>query len=340
MVDFLTDGDELTPEELVILGKEQEEAEPENSETSLDGGVKTEEELEEGVEEELEEGEEPEEEPGEEPEEGEDPEEGEEADSSEPIPYKRFSKVNGQRKDLERENKELRRQVEGINKRETEPQEKDGTFSDQTEDVGSLTLSDPDSEYHGLSLNEIYEENPVLATKLQTDYYEAQRVEKLNAEKEAQSTADSNARYVEGLRQELESFEASEANRLYNKNLEDLSKKERVDVEVVMQNVLDYMGENSKRFATMEDAYIVMNSTNDGRARAFKDIKGKIKDFEGAPSSMGSTGGGSDGNSRGYSLDLTRNQVADMINKMPDNKYVAWRAKAPAPFLKKFGLPQ
>ncbi len=248
---FEVDDGELTPEDLEALGEAEEPTGELSTET--EEGTETEE-----TTEETEESEETTE-----TEETETETETEEQAAENMIPQSAFDERSSEMKQkihlLKTDPEEFYRRYPD----EERPEPATNESAPQTDgmvDLGSMPVKG--GQYDGKTLNEVYQENPAEATRMQTEYIEKARAEE-------QRLLDQRTQLLAEAEKEVAEFQGSLSSELFEKPFSDLSPAEISEVEKVHSGVLEWMEKTGRGGGIMADAYYLMNrESNDKKAAA------------------------------------------------------------------------
>lgn len=313
-------NEEFTKEELEVLGEQAPEEDPETStkeESDTGESQESEEETEEIPESEKEEETETE------------TEQEEEEDKKDPVPYDRFSKVYGEKKELERKLELFRKDPEEYFKQYPDEKPEEEQQEEKTEiltfgEAGSLVVHG--GEYDGLTLREVFEKDPFAAQDIYMQYKE-QLITKQRDEKEIQEKlkAESN--------KEINGFAHERARELFDKpedfDIADLSEKEAKQINQELQETIDWMTRTGRGGGKIKDAYILKNLDKILENATKKGTSGLLNHLK-KPSSQSisskktSTGAGMDS----Y-IDMDASQLIDIIEDMDDQEYLNFRKNAP-----------
>ncbi|MFH2076186.1 MAG: hypothetical protein ABIJ57_12710, partial [Pseudomonadota bacterium] len=119
-------------------------------------------------------------------------------------------------------------------------------------DIGALIVKQPDGQYDGMTLREVYEIDPVFATNLQTEFLWQQKQEATRQAGEMDQMRKESAT-------EIETFAESVAQETFGKAAKGLSKDEEGRVAETIQAVLDFMNTTHRGGGNISDAYFLMN---------------------------------------------------------------------------------
>ncbi|MFX0114196.1 MAG: hypothetical protein ACFFB3_06585 [Candidatus Hodarchaeota archaeon] len=313
--------DQFTKEELEILGEDMPDEDP---------GTPSEEESDTGESQESEE----------KPEAIPESEEKEEADTEQKhdegetdkdrVPYDRFSKVYGEKKELEWKLELFRTDPEEYfrqypdekpsEERSEEPETKIPTFGE----AGNLVVQG--GEHDGLTLRQVYEKDPFAAQDIYMQYKE----DLLAKQRQEQETV---TRLQEESNQEINSFAIERAKELFNKsddfNLRDLNEKEVDQINKEIQDVLQWMDKTGRGGGKLKDAYVLKNLGTILENATKKGASGLINHLKKpSSSSISSKRTSSDRSMENY-INMDPNQLAAMIDDMSDQQFLNFRKNAP-----------
>lgn len=255
------------------------------------------------------------------------------------IPVDRFEKVYGQGKEHERNLSETQ---EKLNLLQTDPEEYYKKFPDEKPEaetvstqpkIGEMRVTG--GEYDGMTLAEVYNIDPVEAQSIQFNYQMSQR--------DAQTkTRDTEARMLEEINAEMESFSQARAKDFFDKEFSALTEAELSQLNTLTENVIAWGKETGRGSGKIEDIYFLMHKDTLLSAEKGKGIQALIN---GQVKSVPSTAGGGKvdtGTETGYSrfLNMSEDQMATAIDDMSDAEYLKFKKEAPAALKKKHhGLP-
>lgn len=327
-------GGEFTQEELEILGEETPDTEPENpSEGSEDTGEseETEEKTEETPESEEEE---------EESETEQDEAEGEKDDekSKGPVPYDRFSKVYGEKKELERKLELFRKDPEEYFRQypdEKPTGEQSETTVETPEETNIPTFGEAGSlvvqggEHDGLTLRQVYEKDPFVAQDIYMQYREGL----LSKQREEQET---NERLKQESDREVNSFASERAKELFDKDMENLSEKEAAQIDKEINETLIWMSQTRRGWGNLKDAYVLKNLDKIIGDATKKGASGLVNHLTKPTSSSISSKRTSSETSMNNYLSMDQNQLATMVDNMSEREFLNFKKNAPPALREKF----
>lgn len=255
------------------------------------------------------------------------------------VPQERFDKVYGKAKAAERKLDEFKRLGPDAYYKLYPDEKPDDLDTDDEDDEEGLDLSDQDAgalivrggKYNGMTLREVYAEDPAEATFLHNQYLASQRDEAVRAK------ADQ-----ERLRQESEnevrSFDSTLAADAFGKELDDLEKEELKQVIAVRDEVLDFMEKTGRGGGIIADAFFLMNKDNLLNAAANKGVKSLLESLKNSDGVTSISSNKTTGKAKGYAAytNMSREAIADKLEEMTEEQQDSFLAKAPAEFKKKF----
>lgn len=245
-------------------------------------------------------------------------------EDGERIPLKRFREVYHEAKEGERKLDLLKRLgPEGYYKvyPDEKPQEQtqQPLQEQQNVDVGSLVYRspDPNDPYQGMTLNEIYAENPALAHQLHMDYREKQN----QATAAAQAAQQAERQDIEGLGNQI-------AKEIYGKESAALTETEFKAVLSKVQAAYDFRAKTG-RTKTVSDAYRLMTLEEKLSEAKTKTAQSVVESLRKQP--VGHIGGGP-GTETGTNYEaMTEGQLSEVILNMSDSeKEKFYREATPA----------
>lgn len=323
--------EEFTNEELEILGEDTSDEDPgtpaeEKSDTgeSQESEEKPEETPESEEEEEKESDAEQEEDQEDEGEKGEKEEKG-------PVPYDRFSKVYGEKKELERKLELFRTDPEEYFRQypDEKPTEEKSEESEEAHiptfgEAGNLTVQG--GEHDGLTLRQVYEKDPFAAQDIYMQHKEAL----LEKQREVRNTTEKLQQESD---QEVNSFALERAKEFFDKsddfNLNDLTEKEAKQINKEIQETLDWMTKTGRGAGKLKDAYILKNLDKILENATKKGASGLINHLKKPSSSSISSKRTSSDKSMDNYLNMDTNQLAAVIDNMSDQEFMNFRKNAP-----------
>lgn len=200
------------------------------------------------------------------------------------------------------------------------------------QDIGSMIVRQPGGPYDGMTLRDVYAEDPVFATQLQTNFYRQQW--EAEAARNAQQSQLKNA-----ATQEIETFADSIAQETFGKPSKELSKDEESRIHGTIQEVIAWMTTTHRGGGNISDAYFLMN--REGLLKKAKESASQkaIKDLQerkGPPSI--DTGRGNAPQDTGFEAygKMTEEQLEAKIGKMSDRELDKFLKEAPQSLRSKF----
>ena len=313
--------DELTPEELALLGEDEDEAEeldPDETEEAKAARL----EPEAAAETEAKEKAEAEAEAAAEAEAEADP------DKDKPkVPQARIDEVTKER-------------GEALNKLEllkTDPDKYYTQYPDEKpakvkdgEDSDVYAMVVDGGEHHGKTVREISKEDPGAAVELITKYYRQIDLDQRKTEKaETQRTADEDAQKQRDL-DETDAFLDTRAEEVHGKKYDALSKEDQAKIEEIGTKTWEWQQKNDAIHYSWADAYTLMTlgeikakSSSDGAKRLVDKI---------TQTAVATTSSSKDaGRETGYEADLAMSgdELSDKIEDMSESKFLKWKKDAP-----------
>ena len=203
-------------------------------------------------------------------------------------------------------------------------------------DIGALIVKQPNGPYDGMTLRDVYQQDPVFATNLQTDFLLKQR----EAEDQRRGEA---GRVRNEAATEIETFAESVAQETFGKAAKGLSKDEEAKIVGTIQTVLDWMHATHRGGGNISDAYFLMNKEGLLKGAASKAAAKTLKDLQErrGPASI-DTGAGGDAKETGFEAmeKMTEAQLTQKIDAMSDKDAAKFFKTASKGLRAKFpGLP-
>jgi hypothetical protein len=192
---------------------------------------------------------------------------------------------------------------------------------------------DPNHQYHGLTLRDIYNLDAAEARRLERIWEQGQKTAERTAEERKQ-------RMLRDSEEEINTFTADYARERYGKDAKSLSPKEEAEVSKTIQDTLDWMKKTGRGAGVLADAYFIMNREkiiSEERTKAGK----KALEALNHPSipSIGGGGRGPSGSMSAYET-MSADQLAETISNMDDRAAVAFLKNAPEALKAKYpGIP-
>jgi hypothetical protein len=203
-------------------------------------------------------------------------------------------------------------------------------------DIGALIVKQPNGPYDGMTLRDVYQQDPVFATNLQTDFLLKQR----EAEDQRRGEA---GRVKQEAATEIETFAESVAQEVFGKSAKGLAKDEEAKVTDTIQQVIEWMHKTHRGGGNINDAYFLMNKEGLLKGAANKAAAKTIKDLQNrqGPASI-DTGKGGEAKETGFEAmeKMTEEQLTAKIDKMSDKDASKFFKTAPKALRAKYpGLP-
>ncbi len=262
------------------------------------------------------------------------------------VPAKRFKAVYREREDAKRTIEEKERKFNlfrelgpekyyevypGEKPQGWKPPEKPKEEKVDFEDLGSMIVKG--GPHDGKTLNEVYQENPAYAQRLQYEYLTAKS-------HEAESAKQTEERIRKESEEEVNAFTTQVSKELFGKETEKLSPQEQVKVKDTIQGVLDWMHKTKRGGGMLADAYFLMNKDGiiaDARTKGGKEALESLKKAS-VPSV--DTRGGATVSGFGAFEGMTADQLAAEVEKMNEKEYQKFMKEAPQTLRSKHpGLP-
>jgi hypothetical protein len=259
------------------------------------------------------------------------------------IPPQRFAKVYHEAKEGERtkEKFDLFKRLGPEAYYKAYPDEKPTDYVDpkqqtavpQNVDVGSMRLSYPPGtpadqrRYEGMTLREIYNEDPVYAIQLQTNYYKDQ-------EKVATEQTNKIAKFRQDSETEISTFGSSMAKELFQKETDDLTEEESATVKKRINDTIDFMTKTHRGGGILADAYRLMtmdSKLNDAKNKTAKNVVNSLR-----KNPVGHIGGGPSQPAADNYEALTEKQLAETVEGMSDEKKEEFYKKASPALRRKY----
>jgi hypothetical protein len=191
------------------------------------------------------------------------------------------------------------------------------------DDVMSLTVQG--GQYAGLTLAEVQEKNPVMATKLYLDFREREAAEIKEKEELQQKVQNEINTEID----EFADFLASDS--FGKKSGKELTKEELAQTDSVMSEVHKYIMDNPRVSALhIKDVYFLMNRDKD-ITKARKDGFKSLKETLSKPSVKSVSGSKSGSVKSGYDvyLGMSADELATEIENMSDSALTKFMSSAP-----------
>lgn len=168
-------------------------------------------------------------------------------------------------------------------------------------------------DYDGMTLNQVWQENPAYANFLQNQYIESVRT----AETRYRERHDT---LVKEATTEVEQFSVSVAKELFNKELSGLTPQEEQKIAETIQQTLDFMKKTGRGGGILADAYFIMNKENLITEARTKGGQAALQSLT-KPSvpSINASGGGAVTGMNAYEA-MSRDELAAKIADMNDTQ--------------------
>jgi len=247
----------------------------------------------------------------------------------EPVPYKRFSKVYGEMKTTTEKFDLFKRlgpdkyyDVYPDEKPEEEPEEVPETPVSISEAANMVINGGP---YDGQTLGEVSKTDPLSAMAMYDEYRAEQRT-KIEDDKRFKTEAE----------QEETDFKSEQAKGMFEKEYSTLSTVEQDKIDQVISSALGWMEKTGRGGGNLFDAHYLMNrdadiaaAKGDAAASMVNAItRGVVQSIPGKK--------GNEQTGYGAYINLTRDQLADKLEKMSESEQATFYGKAPANLKDKF----
>lgn len=259
-----------------------------------------------------------------------------------PVPYSRFSEVYAEAKAGREVSRKLEQfkalGAEGYYKLypDEKPKDAPAPSSDPSmtspeamhEDLSGMVVKG--GKYDGMTLGELYAENPVAAANMQWAY--------LNQQASRRSEAATRAsRLREESEREVQTFMVARAKEAFGKEFNTLSDTERQQVEALAEEVTSWMTKTRRGGGFIEDAFFLMNKEKiltRSKSTAIQALLKSLDPANAVPSISRGTQGKS-GNGYGKYMSMNADQLATEYEQMSEAEQVDFLKKAPEDFRKK-----
>ena len=271
----------------------------------------------------------------------------------EPVPYDRFAKIYGQRKQAEREKSEIKEKLDLFKKDPDEyyakyPDEKPDGYSPlesgkkPTEKAEVLPMSkmlgaqinDPQNpSFHGRTLREIMESGPEGYAAAQ-DYYN-EYVEDIQGK--AREAEAKKAEELKSIQEEDGRFMDAQAQALFKKPAKDLDAVQKDKIEKITSDTLAWMKANNRMGYKLADAYKIMTydkALSDAAASGADGLVNLAK--SGTRRSVSSGSGKTSKDPYDQYLAMSEDDLSKMIAEMPDAEFVKFLKEATPAFREKY----
>lgn len=215
------------------------------------------------------------------------------------VPQSRFDEVYGKSKEAERKYnliKELG--LDEFYKRH--PEERPANYAPQAkpvpapvpvEEYGGLTYNNPGHQWHGLTLNQINEQDPIAAKGLLDKFVDGQNRAAQEAQREKE---EQDRKFKEDSEKEVQTFSDARATELFGKKLSELPEADQQKVNAVVASTLEWMQSTNRGGGFIEDAFTLMNLEKIRESERTKGAEAALKSINkpAVPSiAAGKTGG-------------------------------------------------
>lgn len=170
-------------------------------------------------------------------------------------------------------------------------------------------------EYDGMTLNEVWQQNPAYANFLQNQHIESLRTQQTTIQQQKETA-------LKEATTEVEQFSASISKDLFGKeDLSKLTKDEEMKVAQTIQDTLDWMRKTGRGGGVLADAHFLMNKENLLNDAKVKGGKAALESIT-KPSvpSISASGGGAVVGMAALEA-MTRDELANKINDMDSAEY-------------------
>ena len=273
----------------------------------------------------------------------------------EPVPYDRFAKIYGQRKQAEREKSELKEKLDLFKKDPDKyyakyPDERpEGYQSPESDRIKKPTekpevmpmskmlgaqINDPENpSFHGKTMAEIMESGPE-GYAAAIDYYN-EYVEDIRGKAKEAETKEADE--LKSIQEEDTRFMDSQARALFEKPLKDLDAVQKDKIEKIVGDTLAWMKTNNRMGYSLADAYKIMNydkAISDAAASGADGLVNLAK--SGARRSVSSGGGKTSKDPYDRYLAMSENDLSKMVTEMPEAEFTKFLKEATPAFREKF----
>ena len=193
------------------------------------------------------------------------------------------------------------------------------------QDIGSMIVRQPGGPYDGMTLRDVYIEDPVFATNLQTQFI-------MSRQQEAMMRQAEEVRVKSEAQQEIESFADMIAAEEFNLNAKSLTPEQESRVAGTIQQVLDWMGKTRRGGGNIADAYFLMNKEGLIKKAAVQAGQKAIQDLakRQGPPSIDTTGGGTAQDTGFAAMEkMTETQLLNRVDRMNDKELAKFLSEAP-----------
>jgi len=193
------------------------------------------------------------------------------------------------------------------------------------QDIGSMIVRQPGGPYDGMTLRDVYIEDPVFATNLQTQFI-------MSRQQEAMMRQAEEVRVKSEAQQEIESFADMIAAEEFNLDAKSLTPEQEARVAGTIQQVLDWMGRTRRGGGNIADAYFLMNKEGLIKKAAAQAGQKAIQDLakRQGPPSIDTTGGGTAQDTGFAAMEkMTETQLLNRVDRMNDKELAKFLSEAP-----------
>ena len=193
------------------------------------------------------------------------------------------------------------------------------------QDIGSMIVRQPGGPYDGMTLRDVYIEDPVFATNLQTQFI-------MSRQQEAMMRQAEEVRVKSEAQQEIESFADMIAAEEFNLDAKSLTPEQEARVAGTIQQVLDWMGKTRRGGGNIADAYFLMNKEGLIKKAAAQAGQKAIQDLakRQGPPSIDTTGGGTAQDTGFAAMEkMTETQLLNRVDRMNDKELAKFLSEAP-----------
>ena len=183
---------------------------------------------------------------------------------------------------------------------------------------------DPNHPYHGMTLKEIYKDDPAEGRRLERAWEQSHQQQQAAERQKRETEAHQHQRLLRESEAEIMEFSKSLANELYGKDVPSLSKEEGQKVGQAIRDTLDFMQKTRRGGGNIMDAHFIMN-----RDRILTDAKTKggraaLESLQRAHVPSIGTGAGAGPSGMDAYEAMTPDQLAREIEAMPEKNYAAF----------------
>lgn len=193
------------------------------------------------------------------------------------------------------------------------------------QDLGSMIVRQPGGPYDGMTLRDVYVEDPVFATNLQTQFI-------MSRQQEAMMRQAEETRVKTEAQAEIEAFADMVAAEEFNLDAKSLTPEQEARVSGTIQQVLEWMGKTRRGGGNIADAYFLMNKEGLIKKAAAQASQKTIQDLtrRQGPPSIDTTGGGTAQDTGFAAMEkMTESQLLNRVDRMNDKELSKFLAEAP-----------